>query len=557
MIPPTFDVRRGYVATALLACFVALCVRLAVIQVLHHPAWAAKAEAMESDLIPLDPQRGHILDRNGRPVAVTTACPSVWANPRAIPSSRRDAVAARLAEILDLDKQKVGALLSRQKYFVWIKRKVTPAEVEAVEHADLPGVAFREESRRRYPLGPLLCHVLGFVGTDGQGLAGIEARFEHILHGVPGHKSVLRDGLGRRLAASHAPEKPAVDGWSLVLTIDMRMQSIVEEELAAACAEHRPESACAIVMDPCKGDVLAMAVWPAFDPERFQESPAAARGNMAVMECLEPGSTFKPFVASAALEFGVVTPETVFHCHNGRYAIGSRVLHDAHGYGRLSVRDIVAYSSNIGMAQIGARLGGERIHRALDAFGFGRRSGIELPGETPGILREPVSSLRRADAIVLTRVGICSLERVASIRQSLAHVAPAAPVYEADHTAVGWRCGNASHPPEWIAGKRVLAFCGLGNPRGFEETVRRLGADIATTRRFPDHYWYDQADIEELMGEASELGAEALVTTEKDAVRLPRPAHEAPWCVLEIEMKMTRGEAELRQLLHRELADEF
>ena len=389
MIPPTFHVRRGYVHIALQVFLVALCVRLAVVQCLEHPVWAAKAEAMESDILTIEPQRGHILDRNGRRIAITTGCRSVFANPRAIPSAEREAIASRLVKLMDLDSQKVRELLSKQKYFVWIKRKVSAQEAEAVERENLPGVGFREESRRRYPKDSLLCHVLGIVGTDGRGLEGIEAKFDSLLGGTPGEKAVIRDGLGRRLAASGRPEKPVRDGQSLVLTIDTRVQCIVEEELAAACAQHRPESACAIVMDPRNGDVLAMAGWPTFDPGHFQESPEAVRRNMALAECLEPGSTFKPFVAAAALAWGVVTSETVFNCHRGRYRIGSRILHDAHGHGHLSVRDIVAYSSNIGMAQIGTRLGKERMYQALRAFGFGRPSGIELPGETTGILREP------------------------------------------------------------------------------------------------------------------------------------------------------------------------
>jgi len=198
-----------------------------------------------------------------------------------------------------------------------------------------------------------------------------------------------------------------------------------------------------------------------------------------------------------------------------------------------------------------------RLRRDLDLvlidalIPFGNRQ--LLPA---GTLREPVDSLRRADAIVLTRVGAGPPERVESIRRSLAKVAPSVPVFEADHAPVAWRCGQESHPPEWIDGKSVLTFCGLGNPRGFEETVRHLGARIVATRRFPDHYWYEDADLEALTDAATEAGAERLVTTEKDAARLPAGGHEETVCVLEIEMQMRQGEAELRQLLHRTLRDE-
>jgi len=389
MIPRALYVRRGYIHLALQAGLLFLAVRLIVIQSLQHESWRAEAERAERATIKIQPQRGHILDRNGFRIAVTTRASSVCANPRAIPAERRGEVAHKLAALLNLKPERIASRLQRPGYFAWIKRKVSDEEADAVERARLPGVRLESESCRRYPNGPFLCHVLGFVGMDGYGLEGLEARFDTLLAGTAGEEPVLRDGLGRSMRLAPAAPKPAADGHSLVLTIDARIQRIVEEELAAAGELHKPESACAIVLDPVNGDVLAMAGWPPFDPSRFQESPRENYRNMAVVECLEPGSTFKPFVVAAALAHGVVTPETTFNCHRGRYRIGSRLLHDAHPLGRLSVRDIVAYSSNIGMAQVGARLGSERMYEALVAFGFGRATGIELPGETPGILRRP------------------------------------------------------------------------------------------------------------------------------------------------------------------------
>jgi len=389
MTTQVFRVRRGYMHMALQVVLVALCVRLAVIQCLHHNQWAALAMDMEQSSIRIEPQRGHILDRHGNRIAVTTQAQSVFANPRAVPAERRAEVAASLAELLDCDSERIAARLTLPKYFVWVKRKVTAEQAEAVSRANLPGVSLRQEHRRRYPGGSFLCHVLGFVGTDDRGLEGLEARFNDLLVGEPGERPVHRDGLGRKLGIADAEGKPVRHGKSLVLTIDSRIQHIVEEELALACEEHKPESACAVVMDPWTGDILAMAGSPVFDPAHFQESPKSSYRSMAVVECMEPGSTFKPFVAAAALERGAVSADTVFDCHRGKYRLGSRLLHDAHPLGRLSVRDIVAYSSNIGMAQVGERLGAEGMYESLAAFGFGRRTGIKLPGESVGILHHP------------------------------------------------------------------------------------------------------------------------------------------------------------------------
>jgi cell division protein FtsI (penicillin-binding protein 3) len=396
-----FRLRLGYVTCALLVAFLGLAVRLAYVQAYQHSEWAALADRMETGCVTIEAERGLILDRRGRSLAASANVPSIFINPRAVPAERRAEVAAALAQILQLDPNGLADLLARPKYFAWVKRKVSPAESEAVLRAELPGVGVRDEPSRCYPNGTLLCHVLGLVGADGNGLAGLEAEYNATLAGTPGSELVFKDGLGRTMFAAHpsnaleivSPDevqpgmiRPVVNGRSLILTIDARIQEIAEQELREACEKYRPESGSAVVLDPWTGDVLAMASWPTFDPAHFGSAPPAVQQNTAVSMAIEPGSTFKPFVCSKALEAGVVTPDTVFDCHQGVYRIGARTLHDAHGYGRLSVRDIIAYSSNIGMAQVGERLGPERMYAGLSLFGFGRKTGIELPGESAGLL---------------------------------------------------------------------------------------------------------------------------------------------------------------------------
>jgi cell division protein FtsI (penicillin-binding protein 3) len=429
-----FRLRLICVTCALLVAFLGLAGRLAYVQTYQHQKWTALADRMEADCVTIEAERGLILSRDGRTLAASAHVPSIYVNPRAVPAERRAEVAATLAEILKVDANGLTDLLARPKYFAWVKRKVSPSESDAVLRAELPGVGIRDEPNRCYPNGTLLCHVLGAVGADGNGLAGLEAEDNATLSGTAGSELVYKDGLGRTMFAarpSNALEivspgeseagmiRQAVNGHSLILTIDARIQEIVEQELREACEKYRPESGCSVALDPWTGDVLAMACWPTFDPAHIESAPAALQQNMAVSVAIEPGSTFKPFVCSKALEAGVVTPDTVFDCHQGVYRIGSRTLHDAHGYGRLSVRDIIAYSSNIGMAQVGERLGPERMYAGLSLFGFGRKTGIELPGESAGLLhplrqwtRLSVSSLPMGQEVAVSALqltaGFCA-----------------------------------------------------------------------------------------------------------------------------------------------------
>ena len=402
--------RCRLISLALQAALCVLALRLVWIQAVQHGRWSDCAARVEEATVAVAAQRGAVLDREGRPLAMTVKRFSVFANPRAIGAGERGLVAERLAEALGVEASALRERLGRvervvssgggirhvrRNYFVWLARRVSREAATAVlcsrlaDGRRLPGIGVTPESLRVYPYGKMLCHVLGFVGVDGTGLEGLECRYDWLLGGKPGEQRVTRDGFGRALAGSKAVVQRVQDGRSLVLTIDSRIQRIAEEELGTVCAAHKPEQACVVVMDPHSGDVLAMADWPAYDPSDYQAAGREVRRHLAVAGCLEPGSTFKPFAVAAALELGVVTPETRIDCHQGMWRAPGRVLHDAHAQGMASVRDVIAYSSNIGAAQIGLLLGRERLYWSLREFGFGRRSGIELPGESAGILRPP------------------------------------------------------------------------------------------------------------------------------------------------------------------------
>ncbi len=328
-------------------------------------------------------ERGKILDSAGRELAINIPTESVFADPRFIKD--RSKAASTLAQILKLDSQKLSELISKNRKFVWIKRRVTSEEASAVAQAELPGIFLMTENSRSYPNGSLGAPILGTVGVDAEGLAGVEFQLNDQLLVSNVKSAYKRDALGHLyLSPSAVDEKlkpPHVE-----LTIDKTIQYITERELSAAVANARAKSGTAIVVDVQTGDILAMATVPSFDPNKFGQIKVDEWKNRAVADAYEPGSTFKAVVIAKALDAAVVTPEDIFDCGMGKLVVGKDIVRDAHPHGRLSVADIVKVSSNIGAARVEAKLGKERVNNSLREFGFGGLSGIDLPGESSGIL---------------------------------------------------------------------------------------------------------------------------------------------------------------------------
>jgi cell division protein FtsI (penicillin-binding protein 3) len=281
---------------------------------------------------------------------------------------------------------------------------VPPHEAEAVERLRLKGVYTVQEGRRFYPHASLAAHMLGFVGVDSQGLEGIERRLDPVIRGQPRDVEADRDGRRQVIFTAGVPVPPA-QGSRVELTIDAGIQDVTERELAAGVAAARAAGGAAVVLDPSTGEVLALANVPAFDPNqpgRLGDQRWRDRvRNRAITDPYEPGSTFKAILAAAAIEERLVKPTDMFFCENGRYQIGRWRIHDSHRHGWLSFAEVIQYSSNIGATKVAERLGAERYYRYLRAFGFGARSGVELPGESPGIVR-PVETWARVDLATLS-----------------------------------------------------------------------------------------------------------------------------------------------------------
>lgn len=330
-----------------------------------------------------------IVDRNGKLLATTIVVPSLFVDPSRL-NVERD-VFDELAESLSLDAEALAQRLERfaGKRFMWVKRQLTDEEIERVSKLEWPDGShgFRDEFLRQYPQGRMAAHVLGLRDIDGLGIAGAEQSLDHLIQGRPGRRRLVRDALGRIVEVNFDPDNEPRRFEAVQLTIDLPIQRVVEEHLDQVIEKWKPSAASVIVMDPRSGEILAMASRPTYSPADRSSIAADAWRNQAINIVYEPGSTFKPFIVAWALQQGVLKPDEVFHCENGEYRMGRRILKDHHPYSDLNVTDILVKSSNIGMAKIGERLTNAGLYDASVTFGFGRPTGIELPGELSGILR--------------------------------------------------------------------------------------------------------------------------------------------------------------------------
>jgi cell division protein FtsI (penicillin-binding protein 3) len=373
----------------LFAAFVALWMiaiggRLWSLQVVHHDDFARRAERQQQRVVELDPPRGTIYDARGRELAVSMQVESAFAVPREVDDAAR--TAARLAPLVGVDRARLESQLGADREFVWVARKLDPPVARAVRALALPGIYFLEESKRYYPMRELAAQVLGYVGTDNQGLAGLEAMYDKAVAGKAGRRTVLRDAKRGLAVPPGLPAAEPVAGADLVLTLDSALQQIVEEELDRAFVERGAESGSAVFLDPETGAVLAMASRPTFDPNAFRTASAAARRNRPVQDAYEPGSTFKMVTAAAALEGGVVSPSDRFDCGWGSITLAGVRINDHKSFGELTFREVITKSSNVGTIKTALRVPTRDFHDTIRAFGFGRPTGVDLPGESAGLL---------------------------------------------------------------------------------------------------------------------------------------------------------------------------
>jgi cell division protein FtsI (penicillin-binding protein 3) len=377
-----------------------ICSRLVYLQVVRHQAYLAAADRQQHTTFPIDAPRGTIFDRSGHPLALSVPVDSVCLNPLQVPD--RPVAADILAYVLGVDRQDLLARMNRAvddwhrlgkkargTGFLWIKRKITPEESERLRSLKLDYIEFRTESERCYPDGSLVSHIVGTVDYREKGNLGIEQSLDGELSGRPGKVRMLTDVRRRGIESLDTEE--AEPGLNITLSIDERIQYVAQRELEAACRKYNAASGSVVVMNPYNGEILALVSYPGFDPNRppLTERDRRARFDYPVSVPFEPGSVFKIVTLSAALETTHLRPDSLINCGNGAIRLFGRVIHESHhGFGTISMAEVLAKSSNIGAIQIALKVGERNLLKYVRRFGFGERTGIPMPAESSGTVRD-------------------------------------------------------------------------------------------------------------------------------------------------------------------------
>jgi cell division protein FtsI/penicillin-binding protein 2 len=358
--------------------------RLGYLQLARHGDYLARAQRQQQRTIEITPQRGIIYDRNMHPLAMSVGVKSAFAVPAEI--ADESLAAHLLSGIVNVPREVLEGRFQSSRSFAWISRKLPPEKVEAVAALNLKGVYFQEENQRFYPKRDLAAHVLGFVDTDEKGLGGIESEFDGQIRGKSEKIIVMADARQRWFDGSEAqPER----GASVVLTLDEKIQYIAQRELTAAMEKTHAQAGSVVVMNPNNGEILALANWPRFNPNAATGAPPEARMNRSVSAVYEPGSTFKLITLAAAFDQGLIRSEDVFDCENGAIILAGHRIHDHKRFGMLTVADILAKSSDVGAIKIALLLGPQRFYEYIRGFGFGALTGVDMPGESRGLLHRP------------------------------------------------------------------------------------------------------------------------------------------------------------------------
>jgi len=411
------DGRRSRTRIFVLACIVVaglagVLSRLTQLQIFQYGDYLARAHRQQQRIVEVSPRRGVVYDRNLHELAMSIPEDSCFAIPAEI--SNPSLVAHLLSGILKMDQDEIETRLTASKNFVWIARKLEAEKVQRIEALNLRGIYFQKESQRFYPKGQLAAHALGYVDIDGRGIGGIEYQYDNRLRGKPVQMLVMADAR-RRWYERHGPDASAAS--NVVVTIDQNVQYIAEKALAGAVASTHAKAGAVLVQDPATGELLALANWPTFDPNVAGSVPAEARMDRAVSAIYEPGSTFKIVTVAAALQEGITNPEEVVDCQMGSITIANHLIHDHKPFGALTVTQVVANSSDVGAIKLGLRLGAPKFYDYIRAFGFGSQTGIELPGETRGLLRrlENWSAISIGGVSMGQEVGVSPVQLIAAV----------------------------------------------------------------------------------------------------------------------------------------------
>jgi cell division protein FtsI (penicillin-binding protein 3) len=386
--------------------------RLAYLQLVRHGDYLARALRQQQRTIEITPQRGIIYDRNMHPLAMSVPVKSAFAVPAEI--ADESLAAHLLSGVVNVPEDVLEARFQSSRSFAWVSRKLPPEKVEAVAALNLKGIYFQEENQRFYPKRDLAAHVLGFVDPDEKGLGGIESELDGQIRGKSEKIIVMADARQRWFDGSEAQRER---GANVVLTLDEKIQYIAQRELSAAIDQTHAQAGSVIVMNPNTGAILALANWPKFNPNAAATAPAEARMNRSVSAVYEPGSTFKLITLAAAFDQNITRPDDVFDCENGSIILSGHRIHDHLRFGLLTVSDILAKSSDVGAIKIALLLGPQKFYDYIRGFGFGVPTGVDLPGESRGLLRRPEawSGISIGSVSMGQEVGVTPIQLVTAV----------------------------------------------------------------------------------------------------------------------------------------------
>lgn len=460
----TPNFRRSLLLGGVLAFWMAaIFTRLYYLQIIQYVEFLARAQRQQQRTVELASQRGEIFDRQMRPLAMSLAVDSVFAVPCEIPN--RGMVAHLLAPVLGLDAGELEGRLNAFRSFCWIKRKASTQEAARVRSLNLKGIYFQKEMKRFYPKGQLAADVLGYVGLDDNGLAGLEYGMNEDIKGRPRRVLLAEDARGQSFSSS---EREGTPGKNLALSLDENIQYIAEKALAGAVSKWQAAAGTIIVQNPNTGEILAMASEPSFNPNEIAKSEPEARSNRAVAWVYEPGSTLKLVTLSAALEEKLTNLEELIDCQLGSIVLAGHVIHDHKRFGILTMREVLVVSSDVGAIKLGLRLGAEQLYHYIRSFGFGSRTEIELPGEERGLLKPPDhwSGISIGEISMGQEIGVTPLQLVAAysvIANGGALIQP--------HIVRDVFRGSAHDPLRPAKGRRVVS-------EGTAETMKELLTEV-------------------------------------------------------------------------------
>src|SRR5213080_21019 len=385
--------RCALVCAAFIGLFSIFSFRLIYLQAIKHDEYTGLAAEKHVYKQVIHAERGTILDTNNEVLAHNVHVETVVADATHLGDVQ--ATVDLLNAGLDVPSQQLAEKLNSGRRYIVIKREVPAAQANALREklraGNVRGVYFEHDATRIYPNGSMLCHVIGFTDFDHHGVQGVEGSMEEYLHGQDGYRFIEHNRAGQEIVPYRGQERAPRDGYQVHLTVDLGLQSIVEEEIEAAMKEYSPQKATIILMRPQTGEILAIANRPNFDLNLRSEAKPEQMKNRAIIDMMEPGSTFKIVAAAAALNERKLRPDSTLFCENGLWNFNGTALHDHRAFSYLSVRDILIKSSNIGAAKLALSVGEQKFYEYVRRFGFGERTGIELPGEINGLIRPPQS----------------------------------------------------------------------------------------------------------------------------------------------------------------------